>query len=156
MGHSPSEAVVHAWALLMKAQRVALEQVERELRGSKLPPLAWYDVLLELERAEPEGMRPFELEQHLLLAQYNLSRLLERLERAGYVQRRDCEEDGRGHRLRVTAAGRAIRRRMWPVYGEAIEKAIGSRLSTKRAEQLAELLGEVLSGLSVPSARGGG
>ncbi len=140
MATGPSEAVVGAWARLLAAHRDALGHVERALEDAGLPPLGWYDVLLELERAGADGLRPVELERRLLLAQYNLSRLLERLGRAGYVARTPCEEDGRGHRLSITASGRAVRRKTWPVYARAIQEAIGSRLTEDEARQLERLL----------------
>src|SRR5215472_7696605 len=102
-GH-PSETVVRAWVRLTKAQRQALVAIERALGAAKLPPLAWYDVLLELERAGGE-LRPFELERAMLLAQYNLSRLIDRMEEAGYVERRTCEDDGRGQMIVITESG---------------------------------------------------
>jgi DNA-binding MarR family transcriptional regulator len=108
-----------------------------------LPPLAWYDALLELERADPPGLRPFELQKAMLFAQYNLSRLVDRLEAAGYVARSASEEDGRGQRLTITKSGRALRRRMWPVYADAIAAAVGSRLSEPEATTLGDLLGRL-------------
>ena len=69
MTERASKPVVLAWARLMKAQRVALARVEAGLKRAGLPPLAWYDVLLELERAGKAGLRPFELERALLLEQ---------------------------------------------------------------------------------------
>ena len=96
MTEIPSKTVVRAWARLMKTQRLALAVVERALKEAGLPPLAWYDVLLELQRAGQDGIRPFELERALLLAQYNLSRLADLMERAGYVERKVCADDGRG------------------------------------------------------------
>ncbi|NJO32199.1 MAG: winged helix-turn-helix transcriptional regulator [Rhodospirillales bacterium] len=144
MTESPSKTVVRAWARLMKAQQQALASVESALKAASLPPLAWYDVLLELERAGPGGLRPFELEQRLLLAQYNLSRLVDRIEGAGYIGRKPCEEDGRGQLLAATDAGKAIRRKMWPVYARAIEAAIGQRLSSKEASALDGLLGRLI------------
>ncbi len=83
----PSDAVIRAWARLIRAQQAALAAVEAELKAAGFPPLAWYDALLELSRVDGAGLRPFALEQQLLLAQYNLSRLLDRLEKAGYVER---------------------------------------------------------------------
>ena len=109
----PSDAVIRAWTRLMRAQQAVLSAVEAELKAAGFPPLAWYDVLLELSRAQEEGLRPFALEQELLLAQYNLSRLLDRLEGAGYLERRACPEDGRGQIVAITAAGRALVKRMW-------------------------------------------
>src|SRR6187397_717432 len=75
----PSDAVIHAWTRLVKAGRVVLGAVEAELKAAGFPPLGWYDVLLELSREKVDGRRPFILEERLLLAQYNLSRVLDRL-----------------------------------------------------------------------------
>src|ERR1700742_1605923 len=116
----PSKQVVLAWARLIKAERLALARVEAALKQAGLPPLAWYDVLIELERAGETGLRPFELERALLLAQYNLSRLVDRIEREGLIERAPCAEDGRGHVLRLTVPGRSMRKAMWPVYAQAI------------------------------------
>jgi DNA-binding MarR family transcriptional regulator len=144
MEAKPSESAVRAWARLLKAQRIALGRIEQALKSAGLPPLDWYDALLELERAGADGLRPFELEREMLLAQYNLSRLVDRLEKAGYVERRACAEDGRGQVIAITAAGKAIRRRMWAVYAAAIQSALGDRLSEKQTEALDALLGTLI------------
>jgi DNA-binding MarR family transcriptional regulator len=138
----PSDAVIRAWARLMRAQQAVLAAVEADLKAVGFPPLAWYDVLLELSRAE-KGLRPFTLEQELLLAQYNLSRLLDRLERAGYLERRACPEDGRGQIVAITPSGRALVKRMWPTYRAAIARHVGAKLSEDDASRLAALLGKL-------------
>jgi DNA-binding MarR family transcriptional regulator len=139
----PSDIVVRAWARLMKAQQSGFAFTEKALKAAGLPPLAWYDALLELERAGEGGLRPFELEHEMLLAQYNLSRLIDRIETAGYVERRACEDDGRGQVVVITAAGKEIRRRMWTVYGPAIQAVIGNQLSPEQVSTLVELLGQL-------------
>ena len=151
MSKRPSKTVIRAWARLMKTQQLALAGVEQALKAEGMPPLGWYDVLLEVERAGATGLRPFELEQTLLLAQYNLSRLIDRMERAGYVERITCEDDGRGQLIVITNAGKAMRRKIWPVYAQAIEAAIGRHLSEKQSRALDELLG-----LLVDRSRSGG
>ncbi len=123
-----SETVVRAWARLAKAQRQALAGIEQALSAAKLPPLAWYD----------------ELEREMLLAQYNLSRLIDRLEKAGYVERRAYADDGRGQVVAITPAGKSMRRRMWSVYGPAIQAAIGAHLSPKQIDTLTALLGALI------------
>ncbi len=138
-----SETVVRAWARLAKAQRQALAGIEQALSAAKLPPLAWYDVLLELERAGG-SLRPFELEREMLLAQYNLSRLIDRLEKAGYVERRAYADDGRGQVVAITPAGKSMRRRMWSVYGPVIQAAIGAHLSPKQIDTLTALLSALI------------
>jgi DNA-binding MarR family transcriptional regulator len=141
--HPPSDAVIRAWTRLIRAQQVALSAVEAELKAAGFPPLAWYDVLLELSRVEAEGLRPFALEQQLLLAQYNLSRLLDRLEKAGYIERLACPDDGRGQVIAITASGRALVKRMWPTYRAAIGRHVGAKLSEDEAARLASLLGKL-------------
>jgi DNA-binding MarR family transcriptional regulator len=138
----PSDAVIRAWTRLVRAQQTVLAAVEAELKAAGFPPLAWYDVLLELSRADA-GLRPFALEQALLLAQYNLSRLLDRLEKAGYVARRTCAEDGRGQIVAITPSGRALIKRMWPTYRAAIARHLGAKLSEDEAARLASLLGRL-------------
>jgi len=139
----PSDDVIGAWVRLMRAQHSALSKVEAAIKNAGLPQLSWYDVLLELGRAGDKGLRPFELERELLLPQYGLSRLLDRIEQAGFVERRPCEEDARGHAVCITKSGKAMRRRMWPVYARAIQDAVGAHLSARDAKRLSELLGKL-------------
>jgi len=136
----PSDAVIDAWIALMRAQQVTLLAIERAFREAKLPPHAWYDALWELDRAGAAGLRPFEIERRMLIAQSNISRLLDRLEEQGYVERQPCEEDGRGQTIVITPSGREMRKRMWPVYGRAISEAVGDRVSEREAANLAGLL----------------
>jgi DNA-binding MarR family transcriptional regulator len=146
MRKEPGKAMVSAWVRLMRAQQSLLLQIERALREAGLPPLAWYDALLELDRAGDKGLRPLELERQMLIAQSNVSRLIDRIEAAGYVRRRPCEEDGRGQMVVITPAGRDLRRRMWPVYAAAIDRVIGSRISDREAAGLSALLAKLLDG----------
>ena len=136
-----SEAASRAWVQLIRAHRSALCSVERALRAADLPPLEWYDVLLELECGGP--LRPRDLQDRLLLAQYNLSRLLDRMEDEGLVTRERCSEDARCIWVRSTRAGKALRARIWPVYAEAIRGAVEAKLTRAQAAQLAELLGKL-------------
>lgn len=135
---SCTEVAERAWVQLIRAHRSSLCLVERALRAAELPPLEWYDVLLELERGGP--LRPRDLQDRLLLAQYNLSRLLDRMEADGLVERERCSEDARCQWIRATAEGEALRTRMWPVYADAIRTAVESRLTRAQAAQLGDLL----------------
>jgi DNA-binding MarR family transcriptional regulator len=149
MTEKPTKTVVRAWARLLRTQRLALATIERALKEAGLPPLFWYDVLLEVERAGPPGIRPFELEHAMLLAQYNLSRLLDRMESVGYLERRTCLDDRRGHVIHITQAGKVIRRKMWPEYARAIEHSLGRHLSAKQAHALDDALGRVVERQSI-------
>jgi len=143
MSRNPSEPVTRAWIGLMRARETVLGAIERDLKAAGCPPLAWYDVLLELVRA-PEGrLRPFEIEKATLLAQYNLSRLLDRLEREGLVTREPCDDDGRGQWAVITDEGRAAQARTWKVYAKSIQRHVGEKLDAKAAATLADLLGRL-------------
>lgn len=143
MTSKPDDAAVSAWIALSRAQRIAFRRVEERLKAEKLPPLAWYDALWELEKAGEGGLRPFELERALLFEQYNLSRLADRLVKAGLIERQACQDDARGQMLKITAAGRELRKRMWKVYALAIHQAVGRRLSAGEADALAALLSKL-------------
>jgi len=143
MTTNPSKSAVHAWALLVRKSQHVLNSVERDLKAAGLPPLPWYDALLELERAETGQLRPFELEQRMLLAQYHMSRLTARLAKAGYVERLACAEDGRGQIIRITGAGRTLLTRMWPVYAGAIRRHFADKMTDEEAAVLARMLGKL-------------
>ena len=136
-----TEAAERAWVQLIRAHRSALCSVEKALRAADLPSLEWYDVLLELERGGP--LRPRDLQDRLLLAQSNLSRLIDRMEADGLVTRERCSEDARCQWIRATDSGQALRRRMWPIYAGAIRTAVESRLTRAQAAQLGDLLGKL-------------
>src|SRR6185503_17451265 len=112
----------HAWAVLLTAHAVLVEAIESALAAAGLPALGWYDVLWELEKAGDAGLRMSELARRVVLSRPNLSRLSDRLEDAGLLERRDCADDGRGYDLVLTRAGRAMRRKMWAVYEGEIDK----------------------------------
>src|SRR5260221_2088157 len=111
----------HAWAVLLAAHATLIEKVEAALARAKLPPLSWYDVLWELEKAEGGKLRMHELARRVVLSRSNLTRLADRLEDAGLVAREDTPHDLRGYHCVVTPAGLAMRKKMWPVYKAEID-----------------------------------
>jgi len=136
----PSDAVTDAWVRLIRAGREVVGQIEAEMKGAGFPALTWYDVLLHLKR-QPDGRAsPREIEDAVLFEQYNLSRLLDRMEAEGLVCRIPYPGDRRRQLVAITEEGRALQRRMWGVYGPAISRFVGGKLSDREAEQLAALL----------------
>ena len=136
----PSKTIIKAWARLVRAQQAVLARVEADLKAAGLPPLGWYDVLLELSRADAGRLRQFEIGRRVLLSKFNVSRLLDRLEQENLVRRQSCKEDRRGAEVLITREGRALQKRMWPVYERAIAQQFARHYSEKEAEQLADLL----------------
>ena len=143
MLRNPSDSVIKAWARLVRAREALVAAVERDLKDAGLPPLAWYDVLLELSRADQGRLRPFEIEKETLLAQYNLSRLLDRLEKEELIRREPCADDARGQWVVITEKGKAMQARAWKVYARSIQSHVGEKLDDKSAAALAALLGKL-------------
>ena len=131
---------IEAWAHLLRAHKTLLESVQRDLSEARLPLLEWYDVLLELKQAPDQRMRFYELGQAIILSRSNLSRLCDRLERAGFLRRDDCADDRRGLYAVLTPEGLAMQKKMWPIYRASIERHFGSTLREKDAHSLIELL----------------
>lgn len=140
MTDQPTGAAIDSWARLVRVSQTLLLQIEAELKAAGFPPLVWYDALLELARARGRGLRPFELQDRMLLAQYNLSRLTDRLVKAGYVARARSTADGRGQLLTITPSGRALRKRMWVVYRRAIQMHFAAALEEDEIASLGRIL----------------
>ena len=72
-----------------------------------------------------------------------LAPAIDRMAADGCVAKEASADDGRGLRLTITKAGRALRRKIWPVYAAAIEAAVGVHLSEAEARTLGNLLGRL-------------
>lgn len=146
MTNKLTSAVTEAWSVLVRTEKAVSDRIEERLKGAGLPPLDWYHVLHEVDRSPKGMMRQSGVQNRTQIAQYNVCRLVDRLEREGLVERHQCHVDGRNNVVVITAKGRALRRAMWPVYAAAIEEQFGARLSQAEAEQLAQLLTKVAPG----------
>src|SRR5262245_24787219 len=128
----------HAWAVLLTAHATLLERIEAALAAAKLPPLAWYDVLWELEKAEGGKLRMHELARRIVLSRSNLTRLADRLEEAGLIAREDSPSDGRGYHCAITRAGLAMRKKMWPVYRAGIGRLFSEHVTLEEARAIGD------------------
>jgi DNA-binding MarR family transcriptional regulator len=138
------EAGLKAWSALLGAHALALRGVEAYLKASGLPPLAWYDVLWELERAGGE-LRIGELAERLVVEPYNATRLVDRLAAEGLLRRERAAEDRRGARVLLTENGRGLRRRMWPEYEHAVLELFAAPLSGAESKALLRALTKVIA-----------
>jgi len=134
---------VSVWIELIRASDHALSQIEMALSDAGLPALSWYDALLEIEKVGPDGLRPYTLKERLLLPQYGTSRLLGRIEQAGYIKRVTCNGDKRGHIVQITDTGAAVRKSMWPVYQQSLIDIFERQISREEADVLKGLLGRI-------------
>lgn len=143
MENNTRKNTVMVWTELIRASERALSQIEKTLSDANLPTLIWYDALLEIEKTGADGIRPYALKERLLMPQYGTSRLLGRITRAGYIRRVACDGDGRGHVVQITGAGKAVRKRMWPIYQQCLIDIFEGQISVDEVDILKDLLGRV-------------
>jgi DNA-binding MarR family transcriptional regulator len=125
--------VLAAWRTLLNAHAAVTTQVEAALAAADLPPLAWYDALWPLYRADRRRLRMGALARDVMLSRTGLTRLVDRLEREGLVRREAAPEDRRGSYVVLTAAGAALLRRMWPVYERTLQEAFAPHVRNAAA-----------------------
>jgi DNA-binding MarR family transcriptional regulator len=132
-----------AWRGFLEAYAVTLDVLERELRAAEDLPLTWYDVLGQLAEA-PEGrLRMQELAEAVLLSKSGVTRLVDRMERAGLVERTRCADDRRGTFATLTPAGRSRLRAAAPSHLAGVQAHFAAHLDDDEAATLARLLHRV-------------
>jgi DNA-binding MarR family transcriptional regulator len=82
-------------------------RLDEDLRVKSGLTLPEYEVLFELTTAPENRLRMNELARHLLFTRSGVTRLIDRLEAEGYVERDNCGDDGRGVFANLTAEGYA-------------------------------------------------
>ncbi|MEN1975433.1 MarR family winged helix-turn-helix transcriptional regulator [Cellulomonas olei] len=127
-------AAATAWEELFRAQVAIMRRLQRDPIWDRIS-LREYDVLFTLSTA-PDGLRLRDLGESSLLSQPSLSRMVERLEDAGWVRRTPAPGDGRGVVVALTDAGAALQREVGRRHVQAIAHYVGGALP---AEDLAEL-----------------
>ncbi|HEX6509304.1 MAG TPA: MarR family transcriptional regulator [Chloroflexota bacterium] len=106
-------------------------------------PLPWYGVLLLVGRS-PDGMRPIgELIQATAFTSGGVTRLVDRMERAGLVERRPCPTDRRVQYVALTAAGREMLLRATEVHLRGIQTHMIDRLNPVEIDRLNQSLAKL-------------
>ena len=109
LSHEPrslDETELRAWRALLRAHALLVKRLDAELEAAHGLPLTSYEVLLHLSRSEGCKMRMCDVAESVLLSRSGLTRLVDRLERDGLVERVSCPDDARGAFARLTDAGR--------------------------------------------------
>lgn len=131
-----SAATPDLWFSFVRTHRLMIREIERRLATAGLPAYAWYDVLWGLESGSDGSRRMHELADTLAIERYNLTRLVDRLEKDGLVTRSRSSEDGRAAFVAITAAGRALRKKMWKVYQATVADLFLAQFSADERSSL--------------------
>ncbi|HZP29692.1 MAG TPA: MarR family transcriptional regulator [Acidimicrobiia bacterium] len=129
MARIEEPAGVEVWRAFLRTHAAVLRRLERDLERAQNLPLAWYDVLLELNSAPGRRLRMQELSGRVVLSRSRVSRLVDDLVRAGLVRREPDPSDGRAAFAVITNAGRDALRRAAPVYLHGIEEQFLAHLT---------------------------
>jgi DNA-binding MarR family transcriptional regulator len=97
---------LRAWRGLLRVHAQLSKALDAQLIAAQGLPLTSYEVLMYLSDAEGGRMRMNELAESVLLSRSGLTRLVDRLEREGYLERCSCAHDARGAFAVLTPAGR--------------------------------------------------
>ena len=137
------------WALLLRVHAAVLPRLERALAAHQLP-LAWYDVLLELNAAPGRRLRMSELGSRVVLSRERVSRVVDELERAGLVRREPNPDDRRSLFAVVTDEGRERLRAAAPAYLAGIEEHYTRHLDDEEIAVLSRALSRILDAEEPP------
>ena len=99
-----------------------------------------YEALLHLARAEDRRMRRVDLAERLILTASGVTRLLDGLEEAGYVDRAACASDRRVTYAVLTEAGVAKLREASKTHVADIREIFETRFNAEELDQLVALL----------------
>ena len=81
---------LEAWINFLRAHAAVTRQFNAELQATHGLTLSDFDVMAQLARAPEYALKRVELSERVLLTPSGITRLLNGLERAGYVDKREC------------------------------------------------------------------
>jgi DNA-binding MarR family transcriptional regulator len=136
-------AAVEAWIGLLRAHAATTRQFNAELLETHGLTLNDFDVLAQLSRGPDYGLKRSELAERVLLTPSGITRLLDGLERAGYVARGECETDARVTYAVLTEAGREKLREASKTHLGSVRALLSERFTREELEQLSKLLGRL-------------
>jgi DNA-binding MarR family transcriptional regulator len=136
-----------SWSVLVTVYQAVLHDVVAELDHSAHMDSGVFSALAYLARAEPAHRMPMaELQRamHPRYSQPGFSRLVQRMEQDGLVERRTDANDRRATVIVTTRAGRAQFRAANAVYADALQKSFGRHLGPADHSRVAAILGRVV------------
>jgi DNA-binding MarR family transcriptional regulator len=131
---------IQAWVGLLRAHATATRRLNAELVAQHGLTLNDYEVLLHLARADGKRLRRVDLAERVLLTPSGITRLLEGLERARYVERAACASDARVTYAQLTEEGERKLREAGETHVSGVRGFFGERFSGDELVMLAGLL----------------
>jgi DNA-binding MarR family transcriptional regulator len=131
---------LESWVSFLRAHAAITRELSAQLQREHGLTLNDYEVLLHLSSAEGERLRRVDLAERVVLTASGITRLLEGLERSGYVDKETCASDARVSYAKLTEAGKAKLREAGVTHLRGIDELFVTRYSGSELTTLAELL----------------
>jgi DNA-binding MarR family transcriptional regulator len=145
-------SAVDVFVRLLRGHAAATRALSAELQAEFGLTINDYEALLRLSHAEDERMRRVDLANELLLTASGVTRLLDGLERAGYVEKASCASDARVTYAALTAEGRKRFEQASRAHVAAIRKLFEELYDDEELTTLARLLGRLPGAADVSGA----
>lgn len=133
-----------AWRLFLTTHATLIADIDKRLGDAEQIPLNWYDVLIELYEAPAQRLRMSDIADRVLLTRSGLTRLVDRLEEAGYLTREPDPDDRRGSYASITEEGIEAMRGAWKIYAQGIHDLFAVHLHDDEAQMLIAILSRML------------
>jgi DNA-binding MarR family transcriptional regulator len=143
-GAALDEVEATAWKRLLRVHAALVKELDAELEVRHGLPFTSYEVLCSLREAPDGRLRMAELAEHVLLSRSGMTRLIDRLEREGYVSRSTCDKDGRGCYAVLTGEGAAAVERARATHLAVVRTRFLRHFTKQELEELASLLARPL------------
>jgi DNA-binding MarR family transcriptional regulator len=135
-----------AWRGLLRLHSALVKALDAELLAEHDLPLTSYEVLINLQAAPDHRRRMAELAEGVLLSRSGMTRLVDRLEREGLLERDACVSDGRGTFAVLTPKGEELLSRARRTHLDGVRDRFLQHFSEDELEQLGRLWNRVLPG----------
>jgi DNA-binding MarR family transcriptional regulator len=132
-----------AWRSLAQTHAAVSGRLQDALAQAELPPLAWFEMLAAIAAVDGERMKMGELAEALVITRGGLTKLVDRLVKAGLIERTFCDTDRRVSYATLLPAGADLLEEMVPVVSGELELAFAARLSERQADDLKATLDAV-------------
>jgi DNA-binding MarR family transcriptional regulator len=132
-----------AWIRFLRAHAAVTRELSARLESQHGLTLSDYDVLVQLYYAPERRMRRIDIARLVLLTPSGITRLLDGLERAGWVEKVRCESDARVVYAALTEEGARKCEEARDTHVADIDELFGSRFTGEERTALAELLGRL-------------
>ena len=132
-----------AWRNVMTAYTRVSAILAREMEAETSISLERYAILLMLAQSDNASLRPSDLADQIGLSRSATTRLIDRIESDGLVERRACDSDRRGTFVLLTPQGQEVFKNAGRVHLRGIDEHVGSHLTDEELAELAALLGKL-------------